>query len=236
MFHSTFGTIRCRGCSVHYDQWIPFTVFIVHTVNILLHIIDSSYRRSKFIDFINNKNGFKCFDISSRLLASSQFFFLTFRLSNSRCASVSGTCQVYVLQFGFHCHRGRLHILFWSGVNKPWFFHVPSLTVSAMVFFTSFFIFPLLSVVDTIVLRAIAISSHTSSAILPRICMYVCMYVYMYARLHVCMYVCMYVITYVCIYACMYICMYLIKIYENYTVDTLHSSIDTLQLHVIVGM
>ena len=30
--------------------------------------------------------------------------------------------------------------------------------------------------------------------------------------------------------------MCLIKIYENYTVDILHSSVDILQLHVIVGM
>ena len=28
--------------------------------------------------------------------------------------------------------------------------------------------------------------------------------------------------------------MYLIKIYENYTVDMLHSSLDMLQLHVII--
>jgi hypothetical protein len=37
-------------------------------------------------------------------------------------------------------------------------------------------------------------------------------------------------------YICMYVCMYLIKIYENYTADILHSPIDILQLHLIIGM
>ena len=47
----------------------------------------------------------------------------------------------------------------------------------------------------------------------------------------VCMYVCMYI--YICMFVlCMYGYMY---IYENYTVDILHSSIDILQLHVIIG-
>ena len=54
-----------------------------------------------------------------------------------------------------------------------------------------FFIFPLLSVVDTIVLRAAAMSSHTSSAILP-VHMYVCMYVCKYVCMYVCMYVCIF--------------------------------------------
>jgi len=45
------------------------------------------------------------------------------------------------------------------------------LTVSEMVIFDSFFIFLLLSVVDTVVMRDVAMSPHTSSAIL-----YVCFF------------------------------------------------------------
>jgi len=40
---------------------------------------------------------------------------------------------------------------------------------------------------------------------------------------------------YVCMCVCLYVCMYLIKIYENYAIDKLHSYLDILQLHVIIG-
>jgi hypothetical protein len=63
---------------------LPLQFSLLHTLDILLYIVSSYYRRSKFIDFINNKNDFKCFDIGSCLFAGQFPDFLTFRLNNSR--------------------------------------------------------------------------------------------------------------------------------------------------------
>jgi hypothetical protein len=82
----------------------PLQFSLLHTLDILLYIISSSYRRSKLIDFINNKNDFKCFDISSCLFAGQFPDFLTFRLNNSRCVfSIGHLASICSTVEGFYC-------------------------------------------------------------------------------------------------------------------------------------
>ena len=102
MLHSTFGTNR-RGCSDHYDQWIPFTVFIVHTLNILLYIIDSSYRRSKFIDFINN---IKC-NVLGLMVRGCQPSRATPKLKDNSFSAVR-YCLLHMLATTLHIWRSSL--------------------------------------------------------------------------------------------------------------------------------
>jgi len=59
--------------------------YILGTYTPKVYNICSRYSRSKFIDFINGKNDFRCFDIISCLLAGQVPDFKTFRLNISLC-------------------------------------------------------------------------------------------------------------------------------------------------------
>jgi hypothetical protein len=85
MLHSTFVLqFRYWRCSDQIGQWIPFTVVIV-TYLYFKGDICNRYNWSKFIEFKNSKNDFRCLDIISCLLAGHFPEFMTLRLNTSLC-------------------------------------------------------------------------------------------------------------------------------------------------------
>jgi len=131
------------------------------------------------------------------LLDVSLCTFVVVSMAVASCASIEATRHSRSLIF---CVLLSLPVL--SCMNKS----LSVLSVSKMVHFNSFFIFPLRSTVHTMRLRAFSILSHSSSATLACACVRAC--VCLGLCVCVCVFVCVFgcMCAFVCVFVCVWLC------------------------------